>query len=91
MWLVLIFAPIVVLLLAGGLLVGGVYAIVLVPIAVIIGVAAVVWLMWASAARPEKIPGEREPVQPLPHTNHANTASTPSTPDDLVDARQREQ
>ncbi len=87
----MIFAPIIVLLLVGGLLVGGVYAIVLVPIAVIIAIGAVVWLMWASATRPEKIPGEREPVQPLPHTNHSNVAATPSTPSDLVDARQREQ
>ncbi|MFZ0088591.1 MAG: hypothetical protein WAL63_03730 [Solirubrobacteraceae bacterium] len=91
MWLVLIAVPILVLLVLGGLLAGGVYAIVLVPIAVVIGVGAVIYLMWGQATRASHIPSEQDRVQPLPHTGHANAAATPSTPDQLVDARQQEQ
>lgn len=90
MWLIFIALPLFVLLLAAGLIVGGVYAIVLVPIAAIILIGAVIYVMWGRATEPENIPGERERVKPLPHTDHANTAPAPSTPDQLVDAR-REQ
>lgn len=91
MWLVLLVVPLFVILLAAGIIAGGVYSAVLLPIAGIILVGAVIYTMWGRSTEPENIPGERERVKPLPHTDHRNTGPAPSTPDQLVDARRAEQ
>jgi hypothetical protein len=91
MWLFLFVLPLAVILLIGGLLSGGIYTIVFLPIAVIVVVGAVLYTMWGRATEPKNVPGEREQVQPLPHTAHSNTAATPSSPSQLVDAQRREQ
>ncbi len=91
MWLAFPLILLVVLFLAGGLVAGGVYAIVLVPIAVIIMVAAVIFTVWGRSTNPSNIPGEGEGVAPLPHTTHANTVPSPTTPDQLVDAQRHAQ
>jgi len=91
MWLFFFVAPLAVVLLIGGLLAGGIYTIVFLPIALIIVVAGLLFTTWGRSTRPENVPGERERVQPLPHTDHANTAPAPSTPDQLVDARRQQQ
>lgn len=87
MWLVLLVLPVAILVLVGGLVVGGVYAFVLVPIAVIIAATVLIFGLWTRANRRSDIPSEAERVHPLPHTGHANTAAAPSTPDQLTDAR----
>ena len=91
MWLYIFVVPLVVVMIIGGLLAGGIFTIVFLPIAVIIVAAAVIYTMWAQSTDPENIPGERERVEPLPHTGHRNTAAAPSRPDQLVDARRGEQ
>jgi hypothetical protein len=91
MWLLFFVVPIAIVLLVGGLLAGGIYTIVFLPIALIIAGGAVLYTMWGRSTEPQNVPGERERVQPLPHTQHANTAHAPSTPDQLVDARRAEQ
>jgi hypothetical protein len=91
MWLYIFVVPLVVVMIIGGLLAGGIFTIVFLPIAVIIVAAAVIYTMWAQSTDRENIPGERERVKPLPHTGHRNTAAAPSTPDQLVDARRGEQ
>lgn len=91
MWLYIFVVPLAIIMFVGGLLAGGIYTIVFLPIAVIIAAAMVIYTMWASAHEPPKIRDEREQVRPLPHTGHANTAPAPSTPDQLVDTRRGEQ
>ena len=91
MWLFWFVLPLAILLLIGGLLAGGIYTIVFLPIAVIITVGAIIYTMWAKSTQPANLPGERERVQPLPHTDHPNAAPAPSTPDQLVDARRGQQ
>jgi len=91
MWLYIFIVPLAIIMLVGGLLAGGIYTIVFLPIAVIIAVAAVLYTMWGSRTSRETVPSEREDVRPLPHSGHGNTAPTPSTPDQLVDARRGEQ
>jgi uncharacterized membrane protein YfcA len=91
MWLYIFVVPLVIIMLVGGLLAGGIFTIVFLPIAVIIAAAAVLYTMWGSRRSPEKIPSEREPVHPLPHSGHTNTAAAPGTPDQLVDARRGDQ
>jgi hypothetical protein len=91
MWLYIFVIPLAIVMFIGGLLGGGIFTIVFLPIAVIIAAAAIIYTMWASSTEPQNIPGERERVQPLPHTAHRNTPAAPSTPDQLVDARRGEQ
>jgi hypothetical protein len=91
MWLYIFVIPLAIIMIIGGLLAGGIFTIVFLPLAVIIAAAAVIYTMWASATDKRHIPGEREGVDPLPHTAHRNTGAAPSTPDQLVDARRGEQ
>lgn len=91
MWLFFLALPLAVILIIGGLLAGGTVTIVFIPLAVLIAAGAIIYTMWGRATDQRNIPGERERVQPLPHTDHANTAATPGTPDQLVDAQRRQQ
>ncbi len=91
MWLYIFVIPLAIILIIGGLLAGGVYTIVFLPIAVIIAVGSILYTMWASSQRSPNLSREREQVSPLPHTGHANTAATPSSPEQLTDARRAEQ
>lgn len=91
MWLFFLVAPLAIFLIVGGLLAGGIYTIVFLPIAVIIAVGSIIYTMWGSSTEPRNIPGERERVKPLPHTPPPDTAPGPMTPDQLVDARRAEQ
>lgn len=91
MWLFFLALPLAILLIVGGLLAGGIYTIVFLPIALIIAAGSIIYTMWARSTEPANVPGERERIKPLPHTEHANTASAPGTPDQLVDARRASQ
>jgi hypothetical protein len=92
MWLTFPVALLVVLFIIGAIVGGGIFTIVLVPIAVIMIVAAVGFSMWNRAQSQGS--GRSHKAQtgdPLPHSGHRNVAPSPSTPDDLVDARQQQQ
>ncbi|HWE11750.1 MAG TPA: hypothetical protein VG325_20550 [Solirubrobacteraceae bacterium] len=90
MWLYIFVFPLAIFLIVGGLLAGGIYTIVFLPIAVIIAVGSIMYTMWRRSSEPRDIPAERERVKPLPHTPPADTPG-PATPDQLVDARRAEQ
>jgi hypothetical protein len=90
MWLITFGLPALILIVAG-LLLGGAWAFVFIPIAVIVVLGGGGFTLARASRHRETIPGEREPIRPLPHTGHANTAAAPSTPDQLVDARRTEQ
>jgi hypothetical protein len=91
MWLGLVLILAVVLALIGGVVVGGVFALILVPIAVIIVVSALLASMWSRANRPRQEGQTHTPDSSLPHGQHINAATAPATPDQLVDARQQAQ
>jgi hypothetical protein len=93
MWLGIVVLFAVVLAVIGGLVVGGIFALVLVPIAVIILVFAVVTSMWARATsgRPSPEDERSRPGPAYPHGSHQNSSPAPATPDQLVDARQKSQ
>lgn len=91
MWLLFFVLPLAIVLIVGGLLAGGIYTIVFLPVAVIIAIAATLYTMWGRSTQPENIPGERERVKPVPHSGHSNTPSAPSTPEQLADARRAQQ
>lgn len=91
MWLYLVAAIIIVIALIGGLLAGGIFTIVFIPVAVVIAAAVGALYVFGRSSRRPTLPAERGDIAPLPHTDHANVAPTPSTPDDLVDARRQAQ
>lgn len=90
MWLSLLFFVGIIFVVLGGLVLGGIFTIVLLPLAVIAAVTAVAFALWARATRARST--TEKPAadnQPLPQSEHSNVAPRPSTPDELVDARQQ--
>jgi hypothetical protein len=92
MWL---FLPVVVLVAAavvGGAFAGGIYTIVLIPLAVIALFAAIVYGYFTGGAQraAEGRRGRSRPPAP-PTTQHDASAPAPSTPEELVDARRSNQ
>ena len=93
MWLYIIAAVLLILGIAGGVLTGGIFTIVILPLGVIALVTAFVVSLWVrsqqgGASDAEEAPASQE--APLP-TGHSNTATAPSTPEDLVNARREAQ
>jgi hypothetical protein len=95
MWLYMIAAVLLVVGLVGGVFTGGIFTIVVLPLGVIVLIAAFVFAMWSRTAVDEtggeKSMAAGEP-RPLPHTNRAQPGSSGTTsPDELVDARRQAQ
>ena len=73
-------------------MVGGIFALILVPIAAIIVVVAVVMPMWARATSGRPSPEDERSRSALAYSDgHHNATAAPATPDQLVDARQKSQ
>lgn len=93
MYLGLLLIVIAVFCVIAGVLSGGVFTIVLVPLAVIAVVSAVVMLMSARAAGVSATLARTEPQPPGPAPRGEGTPAgeVPVTPDEYVEARQRSQ
>jgi hypothetical protein len=92
MWLVLFVIVGAIFVVAAGVLSGGIFTIILVPLAV---VALVAWLGYSalgcygsSMTSPSETPSEA--TESLPHSDHTQVPSRPATPDEYVDARQHQ-
>ena len=90
MWLAFRFFIVILFILVGGVFLGGIYTIVLVPLVFVVAVSAVGYLMWARAAG-DRATIDPEPTvqEPLPHSSHSNSPAAPASPNELVDARQQ--
>ena len=94
MYLGLVLIVLAILFVIVGIVSGGAFTIILVPLAVIAAVSAAVTLMSARAAgiegtltkQPERMPRGR-----LRHGSRSPPGEVPATPDEYVDARQRNQ
>jgi hypothetical protein len=91
MWLLLLAVPLAIVVLIGGLLAGGIFTIVFLPLALIIAAVAVIFTMYGRSQRRPTLPSERATTAPEPGGGLSNTAPRPSTPDELVDARRQAQ
>ncbi len=96
MWFYPLLIALVILAVLGGTLAGGVYTIILIPLAVVVVVSAAVYAMWgraiqgsAGAATDASAAGTSE--RPLPHQRHRPTGRAPSSPERLADARRQQQ
>jgi hypothetical protein len=91
MWLYIFVVPLAIIMLIGGLLAGGVFTIVFLPLALIIVAAAVVFAMWGKSQQRPSLPSDRATTAPETGTGQSSLAPRPNTPDELVDARRQAQ
>jgi hypothetical protein len=92
MWLLVVFAFLGLLAIIGGSLAGGIFTIVLIPLAVIALVTAVGYTYFSGTAQ-RRASGERRRDRPPapPTAQQPSSAPRPSTPDELADARRANQ
>jgi hypothetical protein len=94
MWFYWILALGFALILAGGIFFGGIYTLILVPIAVLAAIAAVVYSVFAGAAK-RQAGGETDPMGaasgPATRTSQTSSPQAPARPAELADARRARQ
>ncbi len=92
MWLSFPVLILVILMIIGGIIGGGVFTLVLVPVAAIIFIVSIVVSGWSRSQEGGENPSEASLTgDPLPHSGRRNMPASPASPDDLVNARQHEQ
>jgi hypothetical protein len=94
MWLYMIAIVLLILGLVGGVLTGGIFTIVFIPLGIIALVSAIAYGAWGRAAQGRKgasTDARPSTGRPLPASQHSNTPSAPSTPEDLAEARRVQQ
>jgi len=94
MWFWPVILTLVILAIVGGALAGGIFTIVLVPLAGIALISAVVYGLWGramegSAGTPTE--ATHEPRRPLPNRPRRPSGRAPSSPERLADARRKQQ
>jgi hypothetical protein len=92
MWLVLLVVAGAIFVALAGILSGGIFTIILVPLAVI---AIVSWAGYSALGyygSSMRSPSETQAdtAESLPHSDHTQVPSRPATPDEYVDARQHQ-
>jgi hypothetical protein len=90
MWLGLVLIIVIVAALGASIVSGGIFTIVVLPLAVIIAVVAGAVSLWGRASARSEGPGRGGP-SPLPHSDHRNSAPAPTTPGQMVDAKRAQQ
>ena len=93
MWLGILLIFLIVLVALGGLVAGGIYAAVLIPIAAIILVGSLVITMWRRSSDPQARRGDPGSVGWPPSVNAStgsavNDPGRPDTPDEALERRQ---
>lgn len=92
MWLLVVIAFIGFVAILGGALAGGIFTIVLIPLAVIAFAAALAYSYFGGAAERRASGNRRRDRPPAPSTaQQPSTVARPSTPEELVDARRGNQ
>lgn len=88
MWLYMLVAALAVLGVAGGIAGGGIFTIVLIPLAVIVLVAGIAYRGMGQAAGGGQAAGD---PPSLPTSSPEDPARVQASPEDLVDARRAQQ
>jgi hypothetical protein len=89
MWLYIIVVALAILALAGGALLGGVFTIVLIPIALIVFIGGVVYRAMGQAAQSREGADVEDP--PYPHSVPDQPGHVRTDPEALADARRVQQ
>lgn len=90
MWLYMVVAALVVLGIVGGIAAGGIFTIVLLPIAAIILLGSIAYRGMGHAAE-RGAGGSSGGPGPLPHSSPTDPARVQSSPEGLADARRAQQ
>jgi hypothetical protein len=94
MWLLWLLAPLIALMIAGGIFFGGIYTLILVPLA---GIALLVAILWSvgSAAAQRSAGGSTDPAETArgnaTRTSQTGSPQRPARPGELADARRARQ
>ncbi len=92
MWLYMILGVLVVVGLLGGIVAGGVFTLVLIPLAVIVLVGSLIYMAMGRAAEGRQGAGAGRGSQPpLPHSAPSEPGHVPNSPEALADARRVQQ
>jgi hypothetical protein len=94
MWFYPLVLFLVILAVIGGTLAGGIFTIVLVPLAAIVLVSAVVYGLWGRALAGSAGGADEAthaPDRPLPHRFGRPSGRAPSSPERLADTRRQQQ
>jgi uncharacterized protein (DUF58 family) len=93
MWFYPLLLILVVLGIAGGIFLGGVYTLVLVPLVVVAVVSALAYAMWARSQSASGTGAESgpSPGRPLPHRREQAPGRVTSSPEGLVEGRRQQQ
>ncbi len=90
MWLFWFVLPLAIVMVIGGLLAGGIFTIVFLPLALIIIAIAVISTMYGLSQRRRPLPSDRPTATDL-GSGAVNESPSPSTPGELTDARRQAQ
>jgi predicted lipid-binding transport protein (Tim44 family) len=92
MWLLVVIAFLGLVAILGGAFAGGIFTIVLIPLAVIAFVTAVAYTYFSGSAQ-RRASGERRRDRPPapPTAQQPSSVARPSTPEELADARRANQ
>lgn len=93
MWFYPILLILVLLGVAGGVFLGGVYTLVLVPLVVIALLSALAYALWArsiAGSAGAATDGGSAPERPLPHRSHRMPRRATTTPEGLVEGRRQQ-
>jgi cell division protein FtsN len=91
MWIYMIVGVLVVVGLLGGIVAGGVFTLVLIPIAVVVLLAGLVYTAMGRSAEGRQAAGGSSSPSPLPHNLPAEPSHVPDSPESLADARRVQQ
>lgn len=90
MWLFWFILPLAIVMVIGGLLAGGIFTIVFLPLALIIIAIVFVSTAYGKSPRRRTLPRDESTVTG-PSTGHVNVGPSPSSPGELTDARRQAQ
>jgi hypothetical protein len=88
MWLFWFVLPLAIIMIIGGLLAGGIFTIVFLPLALIIIAVAVISTLYGLSDRRRTLPSDQPTATDL-GSGAVNESPRPNTPDELTDARRR--
>jgi hypothetical protein len=92
MWLFWFVLPLAIVMVFGGLLAGGIFTIVFLPLALIIIAIAVISTLYGRSDRRRTLPRDQSTATDLgTGSGHANVSRSPSSPGELTDARRHAQ
>lgn len=94
MWFYPVLIALVILAIVGGTLAGGVFTLVLVPLAGVVAISALVYSMWGRAMQGSagaSTDAATTNETPLPHQRQRPSGRAPSSPERLADARRQQQ